>query len=127
MPKKVSTKGEHRSLKDVVWVGDSREQVQQFPKGARRTVGQALRFAQRGDKHPKAKPMTGIGPGVLEIVARHGTDTYRAVYAVSVGERIYVLHCFQKKSTKGIKTPKKEIDLIKQRLRQAKQMEAADE
>ena len=90
----------------------------------KRTVGEALRFAQRDAKPPKAKPMRGIGSGVWEIVARYDTDTYRAVYTVKIGEKIYVLHAFQKKSTRSIRTPKREIDLIKQRLKIAQQMEA---
>ena len=85
----------------------------------KRAVGEALRFAQRGGKHPKTKPLRGIASGVLEIVAPHSTDTYRAVYSVKIGEKIYVLHAFQKKSTRGIRTPKHEIDLIKQRLAMA--------
>ena len=105
--------------------GDSSEQVRSFPKAVRRAVGEALRFAQRGgNKHPKTKPLRGIGSGVLEIVAPHGTDTYRAVYSVKIGRKIYVLHAFQKKSARGIRTPKHEIDLIKRRLTMAQQMEA---
>ncbi len=111
-------------MKDVIWVGDSREQVRRFPKAVRRTVGEALRFAQRGGKHPKTKSLRGIASGVLEIVAPHDTDTYRAVYSVKIGEKIYVLHAFQKKSARGIRTPKHEIDLIKRRLIMAQQMEA---
>ena len=68
--------------------------------------------------------MRGIGSGVWEIVARYDTDTYRAVYTVNIGDKIYVLHAFQKKSTRGIRTPKREIDLIKQRLTIARQLEA---
>ena len=113
----------NEAMKDVTWIGDSREQVRRFPKAVRRAVGEALRFAQRGAKHPKAKPMRGIGSGVWEIVARYDTDTYRAVYTVKIGEKIYVLHAFQKKSTRGIRTPKREIDLIKQRLTIAQQLE----
>ena len=67
--------------------------------------------------------MRGIGSGVWEIVARYDTDTYRAVYTVNIGDKIYVLHAFQKKSTRGIRTPKREIDLIKQRLTIARQLE----
>lgn len=111
-------------MKDVVWIGDSRERLQQFPKGARQAIGKALMYAQLGDKHPTAKPMRGIGSGVFQIVTRHSTNAYRAVYTVSIGERVYVLHCFEKKSTQGIRTPKREIDLIKQRLRRAEEMEA---
>ena len=66
--------------------------------------------------------MRGIGSGVWEIVARYDTDTYRAIYTVNIGEKIYVLHAFQKKSTRGIRTPKREIDLIKQRLTIAQQL-----
>ena len=109
-------------MKDVTWIGDSREQIQRFPKTVRRMIGEALRFAQR--EHPKAKPMRGIGSGVWEIVAPYDTDTYRSVYTVSIGAKIYVLHVFQKKSTRGIRTPKREIDLIKQRLKIAQQLEA---
>ena len=60
------------AVKDVTWIGDSREQVRRFPKAVRRAVGEALRFAQRGTKHPKAKPMRGVGSGVWEIAARYG-------------------------------------------------------
>ena len=110
-------------MKAVTWIGDSRQQVRRFPKAVKRTIGEVLRFAQRGTKHPKAKPMRGIGSGVWEIVAPYDTDTYRAVYTVNIGEKIYVLHAFQKKSTRGIRTPKREIDLIKQRFEIAQQLE----
>ena len=65
----------------------------------------------------------GIGSGVFEIRADYRTDTYRAVYAAKIGKRVYVLHCFQKKSRRGIKTPKREVDLIKRRLRIAQELE----
>ncbi|MYC75906.1 type II toxin-antitoxin system RelE/ParE family toxin [Candidatus Poribacteria bacterium] len=113
-------------MKDVVWVGDSRQLLRQFPKDVRQTIGKALEYAQLGGKHPAAKPMRGIGTGVLQIVARHSTNAYRAVYTVNISDRVYVLHCFEKKSTRGIRTPKREIDLIKQRLRRAREMEATD-
>ena len=114
-------------MKDVKWVGNSHEQIQSFPKPPRQIVGDALLFAQLGKKHQKAKPLRGVGSGVFEITARYNTNTYRAVYTVKIGENIYVLHVFQKKSTRGISTPKKEIDLIKQRLRMAREMEAENE
>ena len=110
-------------MRDVIWVGDSRERLRRFPKEARQAIGKALEYAQLGDKHPTAKPMRGIGTGVLQIVARHSTNAYRAVYTVSIRERVYVLHCFEKKLTRGVRTPKREIDLIKQRLRRAREME----
>ena len=72
---------------------------------------------------PAAKPFKGVGSEVFEIRADYRTDTYRAVYAVKIGERVYVLHCFQKKSRRGIKTPKKEVDLINRRLKMAQELE----
>ena len=114
-------------MRNVIWVGDSHEQVRSFPKPARRIVGQALNAAQSGLKHINAKPLRGVASGVLEVAARYNTNTYRAVYTVKLGENIYVLHAFQKKSTRGIRTPKKEIDLIKRRLTIARQMEATNE
>ena len=78
-------------MKDVIWVGDSRERLRRFPKEARRIIGKALEYAQLGDKHPVAKPMRGLGTGVLQIVARHSTNAYRAVYTVSIRDRVYCI------------------------------------
>ena len=87
----------------------------------RLTVGQALFDAQTGGKHPDAKPLKGFGgAGVLEIVDDYDGDTYRAVYTVRFAGVIYVLHAFQKKSKSGIATPKKELDLIKNRMKEVK-------
>jgi len=112
-----------KPLRDLIWLGDSRKKLKAFPKGAQNPIGRALDFAQRGGMHPSAKPLKGIGSGVLEIVARYDKDTYRAVYALKLGETIYVLHVFQKKSKSGIKTPKKEIELIQKRFMEAKEIE----
>ena len=88
-----------------------------FPKAVQRHVGQALYAAQCGEEYPAVKALRGFGGrSVLEIVADHQTDTWRAVYTVRVGDAIYVLHAFQKKSKKGIATPQNEIDLIRRRL-----------
>jgi phage-related protein len=108
-----------KQLKPVVWVGDSLRVLKSFPSGVQDEVGYALFLAQRGEKHIAAKPMTGIGAGVLEVVADHRGDTFRAVYTVRLAGRVYVLHAFQKKSKHGIATPRAEIDLIKRRLTQA--------
>lgn len=78
-------------------------------------------------KHWKATSLRGVGSGIFEIGARYDTNTYRAVYTVKLGENIYVLHAFQKKSTRGIRTPKREIDLIKQRLKTSREMKAKNE
>ena len=109
-------------MKPVHWVGSSREDLQSFPTEVKRDIGFALDKAQRGDKHPSAKPLQGFGgASVLEIVENHDGDTYRAVYTVRFAEAIYVLHCFQKKAKRGIKTPKKELDLIAARLKKAQE------
>lgn len=98
--------------------------LKEFPAKVQRSIGYALDMAQRGEKSDYAKPLHGSdfpGAGVLEIVQDFQTDTYRAVYTVRYAEAIYVLHCFQKKAKKGIATPKADMDLIKQRLRQVEQ------
>jgi phage-related protein len=97
------------------------DDLRQFPKEPRRKIGYALHFAQRGDKHPSARPLKGFGgAGVLEIVEEHDGNSYRAVYTVKFAGAVYVLHAFQKKSKKGIRTPKHEMDLVNKRLQSAK-------
>ena len=81
----------------------------------------ALTIAAEGSKSDIAKLMKGLGSGVYEIALAYRSDAYRAVYAVKLGEEIWVVHAFQKKSTKGIKTPKREIDLIRTRISQLKE------
>jgi len=103
-------------IRQTIWIGSSLEDLRDFPDEVRREIGFALDRAQRGLTHRNAKPLRGFS-GVFEIVSDYDRDTYRAVYAVKIGDEIYVLHCFQKKSTRGIKTPKKDIDLIRRRLR----------
>lgn len=107
-------------MKDIYWLGDSKESLKAFPSEVQKGIGDALFFAQAGYKHPYSKPFKGIGSGVFEVVKPFKTDTYRAVYAVKIGEKIYVLHIFQKKSKKGISTPKNEIEIIKERYKLAK-------
>ena len=98
---------------------DSLKQVKSFPELVRRDIGSSLYDVQLGDKPDNAKPFKGVGSGIFEIVTRFDSDTYRTVYAVKIGDCIYVLHAFQKKSPKGIKTAQKDIDLIKTRYQQA--------
>ena len=114
-----------RRIKPAVFVGSSRRDLQAFSSVARREVGQALFEAQLGDHPAGAKPLKGFGSGVLEIRKSVGGDAYRAVYTVRFEGVLYVLHAFQKKSTKGIATPKQHLDLIKQRLRQAETIHRA--
>src|SRR4030067_1192259 len=104
-------------LKPVRWVGSSRRDLRAFPAPVRRDVRQALYAAQWGEEYPSVKALQGFGGrSVLEIVAPYAGDTYRAVYTVRFENAIYVLPAFQKKSQTGASTPKKEIDLIQQRL-----------
>ena len=114
---------ERINLRETIWIGDSKARLKEFPQPVQKDVGDALFVAQAGSMSPAAKPFKGVGSGVFEIRADYRTDAYRAVYAVKIGERVYVLHCFQKKSKRGIKTSKKEVDLIKRRLRMAQQLE----
>lgn len=110
-------------IKPVAWVGDAREQVQSFPKTVRADIGAALYDVQVGEKPPRAKPFKGVASGVLEIVTRFETDTFRTVYAVKIGKRVYVLHAFQKKAPKGRKTAKPDVEMIARRYKEAVKME----
>ena len=104
-------------MKPVQWIGSSKKDLKTFPKAVQRDIGQALYAAQRGEEYPCVKALKGFsGRSVLEIVALDTTGTYRAVYTVRFVDAIYVLHAFQKKSTKGIATPMKEMELVRQRL-----------
>jgi phage-related protein len=114
------------AMRPVVWLGSSRRNIQAFPPDARRIIGGELQLMQYGGMPKDAKPFKGIGSGAVEIAIRHRGEAYRAVVVLQLGRYIYVLHAFQKKSTKGITTPKHEVDLIKQRYREAKKL-AADE
>jgi phage-related protein len=111
------------TLRPLVWMGDSRKNIREFPEDVQKSVGYALQLVQAGETPMEAKPFKGVGSGVYEIIKRYDTDTYRAVYAVKIGEKVYVLHAFQKKSKQGIKTPQADIDLIKQRYKDAQERE----
>ena len=103
--------------KPVRWVGPARRDLKSFPRPVQRVVGQALYAAQCGEEYPSVKALKGFGGRtVLEIVAPHEGNTFRAVYTTRFGKAIYVLHAFQKKSKSGIGTPQKEIELVWQRL-----------
>jgi phage-related protein len=113
--------------KPVIWMGDSLERLQEFPATVQDEVGYAIYLAQVGAKHLHAKPLRGLGSGVLQVVSDHRGDTFRAVYTVRFQDRVYVLHAFQKKSKKGIATPQPDIALLKQRLARAATLHAARE
>lgn len=109
-------------MKGLDFIGSSRKDLRAFPEEVKDDIGYALFEAQEGKKPAAAKPLKGFGgAGVLEIIEDFSGDTYRAVYTVNFKKVIYVLHCFQKKSKHGIKTPQQDIDLIKRRLKIAEQ------
>src|SRR4051794_36090698 len=108
-------------MRPIVWMANSKRNLQAFPKGAQKLLGDQLQLMQFGGMPKDAKPFKGIGSGVFEIALRYDTDAYRTVLAVQLGQKIYVLHAFQKKSRKGVATPKPDVDLIKQRYAEAKE------
>jgi len=111
-----------KTMKPLEWIGRSKTDLCAFPTAVQHEIGLALTVAQYGGKHPTAKPLRGFGGAhVIEVVEDYDGDTYRAVYTVRFAEVVYVLHCFQKKSTRGIKTTQRDIAMIKTRLRQAQE------
>lgn len=109
-------------IKSIVWMGSSRRDLKAFPAEVKDVMGYALYQSQLGRKSPAAKPLAGFGgAGVLEIVEDFQANAYRAIYTVKFPGLVYVLHAFQKKSKRGIATPKTDVDLIKNRLRLAEQ------
>jgi phage-related protein len=114
---------EEPSLKPVIWVGSSRKDLRAFPEPVQDHMGYALYVAQRGGKHRDTKTLSGFGgAGVVEVVKDFRGDTFRAVYTLRYAASVYVLHAFQKKSKTGSETPRRDIELVKQRLREAEQM-----
>jgi phage-related protein len=106
----------------VVWLGSSKRNILDFPKGAQKLLGDELQLIQFGGMPKHAKPFKGVGSGVLEIALRYASDAYRVVLAVQIGKRIYILHAFQKKSKRGIETPKRDVDLIRKRYAEAEEL-----
>ena len=102
-------------LRLVVWLGNSKANLLGFPVEVRKLMGDELQLMQYGGTPQSAKPYRGLGSGVFEIALRYETNAYRAVVALQIGKKIYVLHAFQKKSKSGIKTPQSDKDLIRQR------------
>ena len=110
------------TLRQLHWVGSVRKDILAMPEPVMQIFGYALHVAQQGTKHPQTKVLKGFGSaGVLEIVESDDGNTYRCVYTVKFTPAIYVLHCFQKKSHKGIETNRRDMDLIRDRLKLAYQ------
>ncbi|EPF23627.1 MULTISPECIES: type II toxin-antitoxin system RelE/ParE family toxin [Microcystis] len=110
-----------RNTRPISWIKAARKDFQKFPKEAQEIVLDALTIAAEGAKSSLTKPFKGMGSGVFEIALPFKGDAYRTIYAVQLGEAIWVIHAFQKKSPKGIKTPQQEVEVIKARLKRLKE------
>jgi phage-related protein len=111
------------SFKPVIWRGSSLADLREFPAEVQEHVGYALFVAQQGGKHRDAKVLGGFGgAGVVEVVSDYRGDTFRAVYTVRYADAIYVLHAFQKKSKSGRRTPRRDAELIQERLRETERI-----
>jgi phage-related protein len=109
-------------VKPLEWIASSKKDLLAMPSDVVDVFGYALHLAQHGGKHSQSKPLKGFGSaGVLEVVEDDDGSTYRAVYTVKFANAVYVLHCFQKKSHKGIETPKQDLDSIRSRMTLAQQ------
>jgi len=107
-------------IKPVYWIGSSLKDLKALPEEVQDVFGYALYLAQVGKKHADAKPLQGFGSaGVLEVVEDWKGDAYRAIYTVRFTTAVFVLHVFKKKATKGIQTPKHDLDVIRARLKAA--------
>jgi phage-related protein len=114
-----------KRVKPLIWVDSSKKDLKSFPSEVQDFMGRALLDAQYGGKHVSAKPLTGFGgAGVLAVIDNFDGDTYRTVYTVKLEGIVYVLHAFQKKSKKGIETPKQEIQKVQNRLKRAEEIHA---
>ena len=117
-----STYNKTRNTRPISWLKAARRDFERFPLGAQSACFDALTLAAEGGKSEVAKPLHGLGSGVFEIALPFRGDAYRVVYALQLGDDIWVIHAFQKKSKQGIKTPQHEIDLIKQRIKLVKEL-----
>ncbi len=111
-----------RITRTISWIKAARKDFEKFPEEAQTVCLAALTIAAEGAMADIAKPLSGLGPGVFELALPYRGDAYRVVYAVRIGDDLWVLHAFQKKSKQGIKTPKPEINLIHSRLRKIREL-----
>jgi phage-related protein len=111
-----------RPTRPVSWVAAALRDFEKFPAGAQEICLTALTVAAEGAKPDLAKPLVGLGSGVFEIALPYRGDAYRVVYAVQLGPDVWVVHAFQKKSTRGIQTPRREIELVRERLKRLREM-----
>ena len=105
----------------IQWIRAARKDFQDFPTGAQIELARALTVISEGGHPDIAKPLTGLGSGVLELALKHRGDAFRVVYAVQLGSEVWVVHAFQKKSKSGVATPKTDINLIRERLKRLRE------
>lgn len=111
-----------RTTRPISWINAALKEFERFPEQAQAICLAALTIAAEGGKADIAKPMKGLGSGVFEIALPYRGNAFRVVYAVQLGADLWVVHAFQKKSTQGIKTPQREIDAIRDRLKRLKEL-----
>jgi len=110
-----------RKTRTVSWLKPALKDFLAFPRDAQDKAGTALTYIAEGGTPDIAKPLHGLGSGVWELAIKSRGDAFRIVYALQLGEDIWVVHAFQKKSKKGISTPKPEIDLVRERIKRLKE------
>src|SRR6266853_117839 len=118
---KYVTRRRMRNTRQISWIRAARRDFEKFPDDVQSDMFDALTLAAEGGKSDKAKPFKGVDGGVFEIALKYRGDAFRAIYAVKIAADIWVIHAFQKKSKKGIKTPQMEVDLIIDRLKRLKE------
>ena len=111
-----------KTLRPVSWIKAARKDFECFPQRARDRAFDALTIVADGGTPDLAKPRAGLGAGVWELAIKERGDAWRVVYTLQLGDDIWVVHAFQKKSTKGIATPRHEIDLVRDRIKRLKDM-----
>jgi phage-related protein len=118
----MTTYSRARDTRPVVWIKAARKDFEDFPLEAQIEMGLSLTVVAEGGWPDIAKPLQGLGSGVVELALRYRGDAFRLVYVLHVGDDIWVVHAFQKKSKTGIKTPKAEVDLIRERIKRVREM-----
>jgi phage-related protein len=111
-----------RQTRPISWIKAARRDFEKFPEAAQAVCLTALTIAAEGGKADIAKPFKGLGSGIFEIALPFRGNAYRLVYCLYLGEELWVLHAFQKKSTQGVKTPRREVELIESRLKLLKEL-----
>ena len=111
-----------KNTRPISWLRGARKDFEDFPRDAQVEMARALTILAEGRMPDMAKPLTGFGSGVMELALKHRGDAFRVVYALQIGDDIWVVHAFQKKSKTGIRTPRQEIDLIHERLKRLREM-----